>query len=850
MKNNYKNLLLTVTLSLSFFLIKAQVSGLFFTQFVSGYTAISGGTVLGTTTSDDQVFVDPAVLGGSFSGSTGPGFNIGFTFMYNAIPFDRIGVNNNGWIFFGQSTLTPQVNSNSSSGYTGISASSTAPANLQHRVAGLARDLQGQAGSSLMIQTIGVTPNQICVIQWSGYRKFAAAGDLFDFQIRLYETSNVIDVVYGNFVNGITAGVAEVGLRGASNADFNNRIVNAGNPWSVSLPGVTNNANVSFNNTGLVPQSGLTYRWINPVPCSGAPSSNTVISSQTLICPNGNVNLGLVASYSNTGLSYQWFSSTLSSVGPFTAISGATTVALPVIGQTVSTWYQSVITCSVSLLTAVADATNGVFIAGTTTNNVPYMEGFEGIGFNNRLPNCSWSSANIGTTFLTFVAPIASPGAIPASGLAFARFSALTGTNVNHVYTNGIQLEAGVTYSTGISYITDLNTNSNWTDLSLLIGSTQSTVGLVQVASSNGPAVSSSYITMSNTFVVSVSGLYYMDIRATNNGNASANLTIDNLFITAPCNAMGNSPVIAVTGPTAICSGKSAILTASGASSYTWSTGANSTSISVAPFITNTYTISGTNPLSGCTSMATRVVNVNTSPIVSIFANPNPTICSGSSVNLTALGATSYTWDNTSNSNNITVSPNATTSYTVIGGNSNGCTSSLSQIITVTPKPAVTALATNGNNICLGDGTAMVGSGASTFMWNSGSTILQGTNVTFIPQSLGNVNFTITGTDASGCTNTNVLALTVSPCLGLNSISAFANGINVYPNPTAGEFTIETISGLNKTITVSDISGRTIIATTNNTEATQINLNEFANGIYTVKIVTANSVNVIKVVKN
>ena len=52
---------------------KAQVSAYAFTQSSGTFTAISGGTVLGSTTSDDQRFVDPAVpLGGTVN--TGPGF--------------------------------------------------------------------------------------------------------------------------------------------------------------------------------------------------------------------------------------------------------------------------------------------------------------------------------------------------------------------------------------------------------------------------------------------------------------------------------------------------------------------------------------------------------------------------------------------------------------------------------------------------------------------------------------------------------------------------------------------------------------------------------------------------------
>src|SRR5688572_24100764 len=118
MKKLYRNFF--AGLLLLNFSSKAQVSAYTFNQFQSTYNAITTGTVVGTTTSDDQVFVDPAVPAGVGAGATGPGFPIGFNFTFNNIVFDRVGVNNNGWITLGQSTATPAVNTNASSGYTGL----------------------------------------------------------------------------------------------------------------------------------------------------------------------------------------------------------------------------------------------------------------------------------------------------------------------------------------------------------------------------------------------------------------------------------------------------------------------------------------------------------------------------------------------------------------------------------------------------------------------------------------------------------------------------------------------------------------------------------------------------------
>ena len=174
---------------LSSWQITAQVSSYVFSQTSGTYTPITGGLLLGTTTSDDQKFLDPAVLAGG-TGNTGVGLPIGFDFTFNGLVFDRVGVNNNGWISLGQSALTPAVDINSSSAYTPLaSTAANTPSILRNRIAGIAADLQGQTGSSIRIETIGTAPNRTLVVQWTNYRRYLQTGSNLSFQIRLNENS-------------------------------------------------------------------------------------------------------------------------------------------------------------------------------------------------------------------------------------------------------------------------------------------------------------------------------------------------------------------------------------------------------------------------------------------------------------------------------------------------------------------------------------------------------------------------------------------------------------------------------------------------------------------------------------
>ena len=87
-----------------------------------------------------------------------------------------------------------------------------------------------------------------------------------------------------------------------------------------------------------------------------------------------------------------------------------------------------------------------------------------------------------------------------------------------------------------------------------------------------------------------------------------------------------------VTNRTLLCVGQSATLTASGASTYTWSPGGVGTSISVSPTITTNYTLNGmaingcsntntiTQNVSACTGIET---NSNSNFEIKIYPNPN-----------------------------------------------------------------------------------------------------------------------------------------------------------------------------------------------------------------------------------
>lgn len=630
--------------------------------------------------------------------------------------------------------------------------------------------------------------------------------------------------------------------------------------WETSLAGSTmksrwRNQDYASNvcgdpsyNQSTTNRPNMRFEWISPTPCSAQPAANSIITPTFAICPNSSVTIGLANNYTVGGITYQWASSTTSSVGPFTSIPSGTSTIYSTPNLTVGTWYTAVLTCTNAV--GSTTATSGlVMVSPIITDVVPYYESFEGIHGNNELPNCSWSASNLGTNCLTYITSNTG-GRVARTGSKFASFYYNPG-GTRYFYSNGIQLNAGVTYSASVWYETEYYGYNNWTDLSIMYGTTQTPTGLISIASTNGPAISNVYKSLSNTFMVATSGVYYVAIRATGTTGSSAQwLTWDDLSIIVPCEeGSSNTPTLSLSAnTTSVCDGQPINLTVSGADTYTWSNGTNSNVLSEMPSIATNYIVVGTNTLTGCTNTISQAISVNPSPVIVGVTN-KPSVCSGSPAQLTGLGGVTYTWSNGALTNATVVSPTIATSYTVLGSNSYGCSSQAVVSIGVYTLPSVGATS-NVSDICLNEIANLTGTGALSYEWisSTSSIVYQGSPISVSPNA--STTFTVKGTDANGCKNTANVTVNLKDCVGINKYTASTTGVSIFPNPTSGDLTIETHNTAAKTVEVVDLSGRVMLSATGSQETISMNMSSFANGVYYVKIQSNSTTEVVKIVKN
>lgn len=287
----------------------------------------------------------------------------------------------------------------------------------------------------------------------------------------------------------------------------------------------------------------------------------------------------------------------------------------------------------------------------------------------------------------------------------------------------------------------------------------------------------------------SVSGSYYLTKLNACNQLANSN-TIQ--VVVNP------SPTLSVNVPS-LCPGVNAVLTASGASTYTWSHGVND-GVPFSPIAATIYSVTGADA-NGCKNTATTSVVIYPSPVISVNSG---SICSGNSFTLIPSGASNYTISGNSN----IVSPLTNTSYTVTGISAEGCLAQNTAVSDVTVQLSPT-LSVNSGSICSGSSFTIVPSGANTYSYSGNSNVVS---------PLVNTNYTITGSSTEGCAAIapaiSSVVVHITPIISVNSGSVCSgNSFTINPSgadtyTVSGNSTIVTpLTSTDYTVTGSSLQG-------------------------------------------
>lgn len=282
-----------------------------------------------------------------------------------------------------------------------------------------------------------------------------------------------------------------------------------------------------------------------------------------------------------------------------------------------------------------------------------------------------------------------------------------------------------------------------------------------------------------------------------------------------------------------ICEGESVTLTATGNGDFLWSTGETGPSITVSPTSTSTYSVTTTSQ--GCQSTAVDFVDVIVGELPDLTTTNDVIIQRGQSITLEAMGTGNFVWNTGATTPSITVSPLATTDYTVTLTSEGGCSNK--NTITVTVEEAadgsnVVAYAGEDTSICSGDEIVLTASGGDSFLWNTGETTR---SITVSPNESTIYSVQITVEDNS---DTAYVKVTVD-----GSCAQATKEMVVYPIPTHGLLNIDLLGYDNNTnVMVYDARGNMVWRETINNQngvtkiTRNIDLSRLAKGVYFISV--------------
>lgn len=227
------------------------------------FAAIDGGTTVGQVPLDEDYLKLTFNAQGEAVNEKGwlKGLPIGFNFMFNDMEMNQFIVSPCGLLRLGKDSV--YINEPKGSGYLILGSSDEI--NAIGSVSNIT--YQGAENTEISYLVTGEAPNRTLVVQWKNVnmkpRSWEDDVQLVDMQIRLKETSNVIEIVYNRWASELSTlnKFVKVGLRGYGK----DRLL-LSESWTQPVLSLDETASINYSPTSY-PANGLTLRFLPPSAC-------------------------------------------------------------------------------------------------------------------------------------------------------------------------------------------------------------------------------------------------------------------------------------------------------------------------------------------------------------------------------------------------------------------------------------------------------------------------------------------------------------------------------------------------------------------------------------------------------
>lgn len=695
------------------------------------FTALSG-----TFTSISATGTSTTTI--SFDDANQSGISIGFPFIFCTTSYNTLSVCSNGWLSLANSTSSVLTNSAANVPGAGF-------------LMPFWDDLNG-AGCTAYYQTTGVSPNRIFTFEWNNWGSYLFNGTGNNsFQVKLYEAGNVIEFIYGP---GTYAGkAATIGIAN-STTDYQTLPTSGVSPTPSST---------TFTTTiSGAPIANQIYRWYG---CA----VTTTASNSGPVCPGGTVTLTGVT----TGTSYSWagpgsYSSlslspvvtgatagtyTLSATNGTCTVTATTTVSflpaapVPVVTPSVAT----ICNGGNVTLTATVPPTPGTILSQNFNTSIapwvvdntgstsaaallpfqlqpngyfysPYSATFNSPDNSQFLLSIPDAGGSGSVTSTRITSPVFSLVGYSAASLSFQHFYRYWGSDVN--------VNAEISTNGGLTW----NVINNYFSGGASVGASGS------FATATFPLTA--YLGMSNCMIrfnyLTTWGFYW---------------ALDNIVITGT----PTSSTPPTWTPTTHLFSDPGFTTPYVAGTPATNVYVHPTTVLSPTVVNYVATVSG----SGCSSMDTTAVTINTPP-TSVSATASGTaLCVGNTLTLTgtATGATTYSWSGPGGYSSTALSPAGITVstlssgiYTLVASSVCGTVTATTASVTVTAGPAGVTATASATTLCSGDILTLTGTavGGVSYSWSGpggySAAVMSPSSFAVTTASSGIYTFTATNT--------------------------------------------------------------------------------------------------------
>ncbi|MFH2096308.1 MAG: PKD domain-containing protein, partial [Bacteroidota bacterium] len=212
-----------------------------------------------------------------------------------------------------------------------------------------------------------------------------------------------------------------------------------------------------------------------------------------------------------------------------------------------------------------------------------------------------------------------------------------------------------------------------------------------------------------------------------------------------------------------ICEGNTATLTATGGTSYAWSSGDITATASVNPVVTTNYTVT-VSDVNGCSDTDDVTVNVNTLPLLSVSSTNAACGMTDGSATVNATGGSgtyTYQWDAAAAAQTTATAINLGAGTYYVTVDDGLCPVSTSATVIEDGVPVVSVVASS-DTICEGGSVEIIASGADTYAWTPATGLNTTTGNTVIASPTATITYSVEGTSGA-CTNSTTVTIEVIP---------------------------------------------------------------------------------------